>query len=57
MGARDVILDFGYKGSDPFPRAEKLNLARLGTDLQVRYQKFDEAGTENDKTIIQIDVN
>ena len=60
VGARDVILDFGYKGTgatDPSQGSERLDLTKLGTDLEVRWQKFDEAGTDNDKTIIQIDVD
>ncbi len=49
VGARDVVKDF--------ESGDKLDLKELGTDLEVRYQKFDETGTENDKTIIQVDVN
>ena len=49
VGARDVIVDFRDGSSDQ--HLEKLDLRKLGTDLQVRYQKFD------DKTIIQVDLN
>ena len=55
VGARDVILDFRDGSSDQ--HLEKLDFSQLGTDLRVRYQKFDETGTENDKTIVQVDLN
>ena len=34
-----------------------LDLRKLGTDVRVRYQRVDKAGTENDKTLVQVDVN
>ena len=49
VGARDVVADFAT--------GDKLDLRRLGTDMRVRYQQFDRAGTGNDKTLVQVDVN
>ena len=34
-----------------------LDLRQLGTDVRVRYQRVDKAGTEHDTTLVQVDVN
>ncbi len=49
VGARDVVVDF--------EAGDVLDLRKLGTDMRVRYQRVDKAGTENDKTLVQVDVN
>ena len=47
--ARDVVVDF--------EAGDVLDLRKLGTEVRVRYQRVDKAGTENDKTLVQVDVN
>ena len=49
VGARDVVMDFGA--------GDMLDLRQLGTDVRVRYQRVDKAGTEHDTTLVQVDVN